>query len=138
MQLPDQTGPAVEDRQDRVGLLGRQLHDATRDALLLVTPQPVVIRGDPPYRDRDTGEVAPGFGCHLAEMRQEIGDVLVLRPPRMRDPAVAVAQRAPCGMREHATDDYRRVWKLHRLGPGHHRREIDHLSVIFRLWLGPD
>ena len=27
---------------------------------------------------------------------------------------------------------------LHRLGPGHHRREIDKLAVIFRLGLGPD
>src|SRR5260221_6044230 len=27
---------------------------------------------------------------------------------------------------------------LYRLGPGHHRREMDGLTVIFRLVLGPD
>src|SRR5712691_8324721 len=88
VQLPDQPGPAVEDRHYRVGLLGRQLHDAARDALVLVTPQPVVIRRNAPYRYRHAREVTPGFRGHLAELRQEIGDVLILRPARMRDPAV--------------------------------------------------
>ena len=50
-----------------------------------------------------------------------------------RDPAIAVADRAPRAMREGAADMDRRVRLLHRLRPGHHRIEIDELAVIFRL-----
>ena len=36
-----------------------------RDALLLIAPQAVVIRGDPPHGHRHAVDVAPGFGGHL-------------------------------------------------------------------------
>src|ERR1700730_2949097 len=55
----------------------------------------------------------------------------------MRDPAVAVTQGPPRGMREHTADDDRQP-ALRRFRPGHHRRESDDIAAIFRLRLGPD
>src|SRR5205085_8881199 len=52
LQPANNLGPAVEQRQDLVGPLGRQLHDAARHPLFLVTPHPIEIGRDAPYRDR--------------------------------------------------------------------------------------
>ena len=56
----------------------------------------------------------------------------------MRHPAVAVRDRAARAVRKRAADDHRRVRLLDRLGPRHHRRELDELAVVLRLRLGPD
>src|SRR5215469_8964761 len=92
LHFGDDLGPAVEQREDFVGRLRGELYDAARDALVLVAPYPVDIGLNAPDRHGAGREVAPGFSRHLMELRQEVGDVLVLRPARMRDPAVAVAE----------------------------------------------
>jgi hypothetical protein len=68
--------------------------------------------------------------CRAAnrKLRQVLVDVAVGCPTSYRRPLVAVA---PCCMRKGATNDDRRMGFLNRLSPGHHRRKINELAVIF-------
>ena len=61
-----------------------------------------------------------------------------MRPARIRDPSIAVADRTPRAVRESAANDDRRLRLLHRLRPSPHLREVDDLAVIFGLGFGPD
>src|SRR4029077_8089564 len=81
------------------------------------------------------GRVAPGLLRHLAEGRQVF---LGIAARGVRVPAVAVADRAPRRPRKGSAENDRWMRLLHRLWPGHDRAEIDKLTVIFRLRLGPD
>ena len=85
--------------------------------------------------DRHGRQVAPGIGRHCPEGRQCL---LQRRATGDRDPAIAVAQRASCALREGAADQDRRMRLLHRLRPGHDRVEIHELAVVLGLGFGPD
>src|SRR5438477_2608921 len=84
--------------------------------------------------DFDGRRIAAGLLSHVAEFRQHLADVAT----RGWNPAIAIADGAPCPIREGAADMDRRVRFLHRFGPGDHRIKIDELAVIFRLLLRPD
>jgi len=59
-----------------------------------------------------------------------------VRPTGHQPSPYRMARRA--GLREAAADQDRRIGLLHRLGPGHHFRKIDHVAVTLSLGLGPD
>src|SRR3954469_4280640 len=122
VQQADMSGPAVEDRQDLVALVGHQRDIDGIDPELPVALQlvEVVRRATEPQRQRF--RVAPRFLRHLAERRDVI---LRLAAGGVRIPAVAIAHRTPRRPWEGTAEDDRRVRLLRRLRPGHHRVEID-------------
>src|SRR5438874_2901246 len=63
-----------------------------------------------------------------------LGDI----PTGCRNPTIAIADGAACALREGAADMDRRVWFLHRFGPGDHRVEMDELAMVFGLGFRPD
>jgi hypothetical protein len=100
--------------------------------------QQVQVFGYSPDGYRDRAGFAAGLGRHLAKARYEVSDIPILRPARMRDPPIAIGEGTPGSVRKGTADDYRGMRSLHRLGPAHHRGEVDELAVIFSLGLGPD
>src|SRR3954447_521779 len=79
-ETADQLGPTIEGWQRFFRRLGGQADDDPGNPLVAIALQPVDRLADPPDGDRHAGRVAPGLGRHLPELRQEIGDILVLRP----------------------------------------------------------
>src|ERR1700676_830313 len=122
--------PPVDDRQHRVRLLRREHRDHSRDAHLSEALHPVKILAEADQADFDRGWIASGLAYHLAEFRQGLGDITT---PGRWNPTVAIADRAPCAMREGATDMDRRVRFPNRFGPGDHRIEMDELAMVFGL-----
>jgi len=115
-----------------------------RRTFIRVTPeiavvlQAVRILGGATQGHRQRVGITAGLLRHLPETRQEILRLAGAGAIGLRDDAVAVADRAPRRIAEGAADDNRRMRLLQRLGPSHHRREVDDIAVVFRLILGPD
>src|SRR6202043_1346594 len=84
--------------------------------------------------DLDGRGIATGLPRHLAEFRQDLGDIATGR----RNPTIAVADGAPRAMWESAADMDGRMWFLHRFGPGDHRIEMDKLPLVFGFRFRPD
>src|SRR5262249_26519699 len=82
--------------------------------------------------ERGDFDLATGVPRHLAEFRQHLADIATWNP------TIAIAEDAPCAMRESAADVDRRMRFLDRFGPRDHRIEMDEFAVIFRSLLGPD
>src|ERR1700730_12850452 len=135
VDLPYDFRPPVDDGQYRVRLLGREHRHPAGDAHLCKALHPVEILAEAEQGDFDGGWIASGLPCHLAEFRQDIGDIAA---PRHRNPTVAIADRAPRALREGAADMDRRVRLLYRFGPGDHRIEMHELSMVFGLGFRPD
>src|SRR5262249_53083210 len=91
-----------------------------------------------PHGDLDGFWVPPCLCRHLPELGDHVGNLGVCSARGLWDPALAIADCAPCRIRERATNDDRRVWLLPRFWPGHHRIEVDELAVVFGLRLSPD
>src|ERR1700761_6757868 len=96
----DQFGPPIEHRQDLIGLGRWQRDDGAGDTLLLIALQAIEIFGRAKDRYRDIHRVATGITRHLPKLRQKLGDVGIVLPAGVRDPAIAIASGAP-----------RAVWK---------------------------
>ena len=67
------------------------------------------------------------YAMPIAHYWPEFGDLADIAT---WNPTVAIADGAPCAMRESAADMDRRMRFLHRFGPGDHRIEIHELPVI--------
>src|SRR6266849_3783804 len=138
VRLTHQPGAAVERRQHLVGLRRRQIEDEAGHTGVAVALDEVPVFRHAEDRDRQRRRVAPGLGDELPEIREKTEHVAVFRPARVRHPAVAEGDRPPRAVGERAAHDHRRVRLLRRLRPGHHRRELDELAVVFRFRLRPD
>src|SRR6202040_4076743 len=117
---PHDVRPPVDDRQHRVRLLRREHRHHASDAHLSQALPPVKILAEAEQGDFDGCGIAAGLPRHLAEFRQDLGDIATSR----WNPTIAIADCAPRAMREGATDMDGRVWFLHWFGPGDHRIEI--------------
>src|SRR6266404_1810123 len=101
IDLPHDFRPPVDDRQHRIRLLRREHRHHAGDAHLSQTLHPVEILAEAEHCDFDGSRIAAGLPRHLAEFRQDIGDIAA---PRHRNPTVAIADRAPRALREGAAD----------------------------------
>src|SRR6516162_6431235 len=127
VHLPHDVCPPVDNGQDRVRLLGWEHRHDAGDAHLRQALHPIRIFAECERGDLDRSRIAAGVPRHLAEFRQDLADIATWNP------TIAIADRAPCAMRESTADMDRRMRFLDRFGPGDHRVEIHELAVIFRL-----
>src|SRR5260370_16109409 len=104
VDLPDDFRPPVDDRQHRIGLLRWEHRHHACDARLGEALHPVKILAEAEPADFDGGWIASGLLCHLAEFRQDLGNIAASR----WDPAITVTDRAPRAVREGAADMDRR------------------------------
>src|SRR5262249_4854862 len=121
VDLPHNFRPPVDDRQHSVRLLGREHRDYAGDTHLCQALDPVEILAEAERGDFDGSGSAAGLPGHLAELRQNLGDITT----GGWNPTIAIADCAPRAIREGAADMDRRVWFLYRFGLGDHRIEID-------------
>src|SRR5260370_422540 len=132
--MPHDFRPPVHDRQHRVRLLRREHRHHACDPHLSQALHPVKILAQAEQGDLDGGWIAAGLPHHLAEFRQDLGKIAT----GGWDPTIAIADCTARAIREGTAHVNRRVWLLHRFGPGDHRTEIDKLSMVFGLGFRPD
>src|SRR5207249_1329359 len=82
--------PASDAEPTIIGLRRMQAEDQARHACVAVALDEVLVLRDAEDRDGQRRRVAPGLGGELLEIGKELDDVAVLRPARVRHPAVAV------------------------------------------------
>src|SRR5215471_14365404 len=120
VDLPHDFRPAVDDWQHGVRLLSRESRNYAGYPHFGEALDAVGILAERERGDFDGGRIAAGFSGHVAEFRQDLGNIAT----RGWYPAVAIADRAARAIREGAADMDRRMWLLYRFGPGDHRVEI--------------
>jgi len=113
----------------------REAEDGARDADVAVARERVGVGKHPEDRDLERGRVTALLRHELAEGGQAPGDVVAAVD---RHPAVAEARRAARAARETTAHVDGRMRLLHGLRPGVDRREVDVLTVVLGLALGPD
>src|SRR6516165_2374691 len=134
IDLPHDLRPAVDDRQHFIRLFRREHRHHAGDPDLCQALHPVQILAEAERGDLDGSRITAGFPGHLAEFRQNLGDIAT----GGWNPAITVADRAARPVWEGATDVNRRVGLLHRFGPGDHWVEVDELAMIFCPFFCPD
>jgi hypothetical protein len=90
-----QRRPAVELRQNRIGLGGIEADDHARNAVISVALEQIEVLLGAPDRDRHRRQVAARFGRHLAELRQQGLHIGILGAGS--DPRAAVEERIARG-----------------------------------------
>src|SRR6516162_9177230 len=128
-ELRDQLCPAVEHRQDRVLLLGRQAHGHACDAEIAVAPQYAQILGSTPQSHRQRSRVAAMFLGHAAPFGHELlGAARPSAGGEWQHP-VAIADGTARGETKGAAEENRRMRLLYWLGPGNHPRKAAEFAV---------
>src|SRR5271168_560176 len=105
VDVPHDRGPPVDNWQHRIRLRGRKRRHNAGHSQVGEALYPVEILAQAERGDLDGGRIAAGFPGHLAEFRQNLGDIAT----GGWNPAVAVADRAACTVRKGAADMNRRV-----------------------------